>query len=65
MKKLSLYAMEPTNPQSPAQTEPEEARRNELCLQLAENLHDLGACEFTIDLKAGGDRYVVRVTRAA
>ncbi len=65
MRKLSLYAMKPTNPQSSAQTEQEELRRNELCLQLAENLHDLGACEFTRELKAGGDRFIVRVTRAA
>ncbi len=40
-----------------------ELRRDELCLQLAENLHDLGASDFLRELQAGGDRFVIRVQR--
>jgi hypothetical protein len=44
-------------------SDPEEVRRAELCLQLAENLHDLGATDFSRELSAGNDRYVIRVQR--
>jgi hypothetical protein len=45
------------------QPEPEEKRREELCLQLAENLHDLGASEFSQELHAGNGKFLIRVVR--
>jgi hypothetical protein len=43
--------------------DPEQLRRDELCLQLAESLHDLGASEFLRELKAGGETFLIRVER--
>jgi hypothetical protein len=45
------------------QPQPEEKRREELCLQLAENLHDLGASEFSQELRAGDGKFLIRVVR--
>jgi hypothetical protein len=48
---------------TPTQSEPEERRREELCLQLAENLHDLGASEFSQELLAGNGKFLIHVVR--
>ena len=57
MSKLNLYHWKPSSSHSLCSTfDPDEQRRNELCLQLAENLHDLGACEFSRELHAGTSR---------
>jgi hypothetical protein len=41
----------------------EDQRRDELCLQLAENLHDLGASEFSRELRAGDSHFIIHVVR--
>jgi hypothetical protein len=43
----------------------EDSRRDELCLQLAENLHDLGASEFSRELRAGDGKFLISVVRSA
>jgi hypothetical protein len=63
MKNFSLFTLKPKH-QPSMQTDPEEDQRSELCTRLAENLHDLGACEFSMELRAGGERFIVRVSRA-
>lgn len=37
--------------------------RDELCLQLAENLGDVGACEFTREIVAGDTRWLITMKR--
>lgn len=37
--------------------------RDELCLQLAESLSDLGACEFSREIIADGTKWLITVTR--
>ena len=65
MSKLNLYYLKPSSSSTLRPTfDPDEQRRNELCLQLAENLHDLGACEFSRELHAGNSRFIIRVVRA-
>ena len=56
-----LYTLKRSQPQPDS----EEKRREELCLQLAENLHDLGASEFSQELHAGDGKFIIRVVRAA
>jgi hypothetical protein len=59
MSKLNLYHLK----HSSLQNDPEDRRRDELCLQLAENLHDLGAREFSRELRAGDGKFIIRVIR--
>ena len=65
MSKLNLYSLKPSSSIAVrSANDPDEQRRNELCLRLAENLHDLGACEFSRELHAGNGRFIIRVVRA-
>ena len=41
----------------------EDEVREELCLQLAESISDLGACDFTREIVAEGTKWLVTVTR--
>ncbi|AFL86382.1 hypothetical protein Terro_0030 [Terriglobus roseus DSM 18391] len=65
MSKLNLYYLKPSsskNLYSP--DDPDELRREELCLQLAENLHDLGVSDFSRETRTGNARFIIRVVRA-
>ena len=44
--------------------DPDEQRRDELCLQLAENLQDMGVSDFSRELRTGNSRFIIRVVRA-
>jgi hypothetical protein len=59
MSNINLYHLK----NSSLQNDPEDRRRDELCLQLAENLYDLGACEFSLELRAGDSKFIIRVIR--
>lgn len=37
--------------------------RDELCLQLAESVSDLGACDFTSEVVVNGQKWLVTTTR--
>lgn len=41
----------------------EDEVREELCLQLAESVSDLGACDFSREIVAEGAKWLVTVTR--
>ena len=41
----------------------EDELRNELCLQLAESVSDLGACDFSRETVADDSKWLVTVTR--
>ncbi|SEB91913.1 hypothetical protein [Terriglobus roseus] len=64
MSKLNLYQLKqssfrhlfPTN-------DPDEQRRDELCMQLAENLHDTGVSDFSRELRTGNARFILRIVR--
>jgi hypothetical protein len=64
MSKLNLYSLKHSSPNLLTPSDPEEQRRDELCLQLAENLLDLGACDFSREIQAGNNRFIIRVARA-
>jgi hypothetical protein len=42
---------------------PDEQRRDELCMQLAENLHDTGVSDFSRELRTGNARFIIRIVR--
>jgi hypothetical protein len=64
MSKLNLYSFKPSSSNLFSPNDPDEQRREELCMQLAENLHDLGVSDFSRELHAGNSRFIIRVVRA-
>lgn len=64
MSKLNLYSFHPSSANLFSPDDPDERRREELCMQLAENLHDLGVSDFSRELQTGNTRFIIRVVRA-
>jgi len=64
MNQLNQTQLLAAHSDAESETDPNEARRDELCLQLAENVYDLGAVAYSREVVVGGKRYFIQVNLA-